>query len=302
MRQDLNKLLCEHERYGSKDHYRYYRKLKKFNPRAGQEGENLPAREGMRLRYGWDRKSFGENLNPLYGAIRKAVGRKWDKFYSELCSTFNMRSVINQHILVHLYQYIEVDTVYVDGGELWVRSAYRAPQRLRNSGVEYYVDPRDGIIKKNKWMVTYKAARAQREAEAKRKEAEVFRDLSDGTVLRNIDGVWFQFTMKTIPAVKVTYERPSAEPDRKYKAYSFGKEKYWEQLTDHERQRFGIRKLHGETVRDEFYNTSVYFDETRKICVETGFKNAPYNAFKNRKYHADKRTASHKVLKQAGIV
>ena len=117
MRQDLNKQLCERERLGHSLKYRDYRHKRDYNDYLGEEGENLLQREGMKTRYGWNRKSFNENLNPLYGLIRKNAGRPWDTFYSELCEVFDTRSVINGHILQHLLQYVNTPC-FVENGEI----------------------------------------------------------------------------------------------------------------------------------------------------------------------------------------
>lgn len=304
MRSDLNKLLCEHERNGSRDHYKNYRKLKKFNPRTGEEFENLPAREGMKLRYGWDCKSFGENLNPLYGAVRKAVGRPWNKFYSELCENFDKRSVINQHILVHLFQYVEVDTVFEENGELYVRSAYRPTERLRGSSVDYYVDPRDGILKLNKHRKSWKQAAAERQAEGARKLAERFRKIDDNNVLHKIDGVWYHFELKEIPEGKIVYEKPygftQANVNPSWMKSQPPIFKTWEEMNESERQRFGSPKLVGASAFDLF-NSQTVVRTKHGLRSGSGGYIKPSDYMHN-KYHATKKTASHKLLKQAGIV
>ena len=55
MKSDLNKQFCERERYLSGNSFTNYRHLKEFNPHLGDEGENFPQRESMKLRYnaGW---------------------------------------------------------------------------------------------------------------------------------------------------------------------------------------------------------------------------------------------------------
>ena len=195
MRSDLNKLLCERERHRSSDSHRYYRRAKKWNARINPDGEDPVVRqEGIARRYGYNGKDFNENLNPLYGVVRKAVGRPYSRFYSELCKVFDKRSVINQHILQHLEQYLETKAVYVDGqGKLRVRLPYWhavGDLLLKESSVEYYVDPRDGLIKRNKpvsWRTVLRANAARDAA----KKAKVYRRLDDGRELRWVNGTWF---------------------------------------------------------------------------------------------------------------
>jgi hypothetical protein len=126
MRSDLNKVICEHERRGSRDSYRQVRRKRSF-----ALSEDSPAFESMKARYGYNTKAFGEHLNPLYGQVRKAVGRRWDDFYSVLRRNFDTRSVINAHILQHLYDRFEKDC-YIKNGEIYV-----GPTRFRSAAGAY---------------------------------------------------------------------------------------------------------------------------------------------------------------------
>lgn len=155
-------------------------------------------REGMSFRYGYDGKTFNENLNPLYGQIRKAVGRKWDSFYSDLRKNFDMRSVINQHILQHLYQYIAKD-VFMHNGELCVDRRYGGPKPLKESRYEFYVDPRTGYIRRNRFRKTYRQIQKQRDAEHAAEEAKVTRWIDPTTVLRKVNDTWFIYDVRPIP-------------------------------------------------------------------------------------------------------
>ncbi len=200
MRLDLNKLLCERERHGHRSRFKPHRHTKAFTPCADEDGDNRPQREGMAYRYGHASKRFNENLNPLKGQIRKAAGRKWDAFYSELCSVFDMRSVINAHVLQHLRDFIERDVLVKDDGKLYARNSYGAEDiPLGKSRAEFYVDPRTGIIRANKQRLTYRQGQRQRAAARAAEEAKVLRRLADDTVLRKIDDTWFLFDVREIP-------------------------------------------------------------------------------------------------------
>lgn len=307
MRSDLNKVLCEHERSNSKDHYKNYRNLKKFN-RLGEEGENVPSREGMKQRYGWEKKHFGENLNALYGAVRKAVGRKWNDFYSELCKNFDKRSVINQHILLHLFQYIEVNTVYVDeDGDLAVQKCYAGkPEKLKNGWTEYYVDPRDGIIKRNKYYKTISQISREHAKKKKLDEEKVLRQLDDRNVLRLIDGVWYHFTLEEVPEGKIIYEKPAFKNEfNRNPAWSRDEPVMvqWHELDQKSKERHGTPRAVGNTVRDLFTNQTLI---RTKQGVKVLFGDSSAARWSNHKmnhlYHATKKTASHKQLKKAGII
>ena len=102
----------------------------------------------------WNRKEFGENLNPLWRYLQKQVGRPWDAVYSEVCENMDRRSAVGAHIFQHLYDFAipAREVVFVDD----------KPHRLTWSGTpepiaysgkvgqfgNFWVDPRDGILKK----------------------------------------------------------------------------------------------------------------------------------------------------------
>ena len=195
MREDLNKLLCERERPRSGDHYHFYRHDKRFEQLYRDDdsyeefyGVASGHRESMKRRH--NTKSFNENLNPLWGFIHKSVGRPWDSVYSEICQVFDKRSVINQHILIHLFQRVDTDVKIVDG-QLGTYNSHWGFIPLKESFVDYYVDPRDGILKYNHQRLTYRQSqriRAQRRAE---EEKQVRRVINDLVELHKINDSWF---------------------------------------------------------------------------------------------------------------
>lgn len=313
MRPDLNKLLCERERYGSTKGFAETRHAKKQN--LSIDGEEIGGRQGIKKRYGYETKSFSENLNPLFGAIRKAVGRKWDKFYSELCVTFDKRSVINQHILLHLENYIEYKNVYVEDGELWVKSSYSLPTKIRGSSVQYFVDPRDGIIKLNKFYCSHKAQNRERiaKATAEKKKSEFF--VGTDLVLRKIDGVWYEFTLLNIPRTKTAIIQPRGVDGNPVDEFVVSPTwatkkttKTWEELNLSEKKKFG-RVVTGVSVIDLFTGERVYLDENatmlssyNKYRHSDQYSNQNGLGYKDLRYHATKKTASHKTLKNAGLI
>lgn len=142
---------------------------------------------------GGDTRDFTDVLAPLKGQVRKAVGRRWDAFYSDLCKLLDRRSVQGAHVFEHLYDFCELEIQVIDG-ELWTKPAAFGSKIRRvkeDSFIEFYVDPRDGIIKKNKAHASYRTLRRLR---AKREAVEalaVRRVLDESTELHKIEGTWF---------------------------------------------------------------------------------------------------------------
>lgn len=296
MREDLNKVVHEHERSGHKNTFKPYRKLKKFNPKVG--GEDIGGRESMRHRLGWDGKTSRHNHVAIEGAIRKAVDRPWDDFYSELCKTVDHRSSTGRHVFETLDWRVERN-LYVEDGELYIRNNYRK-EALKDSTTEFYVDPRDGILKRNKWLKTYRQRVKQQRAESKAAEDKVYRKIDENNCLRIIDGIWYHFEMKDIPKAEFDYVMPSPnyrwvnghlvteQPVFQLGYALLGKgiiRKTWDELNGAEKARYGRRVAKYGTVRDIF-NGETYPQAYRNPS----------------KYHASKKTASQKMLRKAGLL
>jgi hypothetical protein len=314
MRADLNKLLCERARHRSDDHFTNYRHLKHFDTKVDDDGDAYGGRESMKKRYqtGWSTKELNENLNPLFGAIRKAVGRPWNKFYSDLCKSFDKRSVINQHILEHLYSYIEVKGMYIgEDGKPWVRGHYSdGNEPIAGSAFRYYVDPRDGIIKANVNRVTYKQRNAIRAAKEKAAEDAVKRVIDDKNVLHLQNGVWYHYTVEPVPESTVTYgpvvTRTASAAEYIYHVQvRYGREvvqKTWKELNERE------RSLYGRMIFSQPLLTDVFTGHYVRNCPKYGNNFVPndhrvFSRTENRKfYHATKKTASKKILKLAGLI
>jgi hypothetical protein len=295
MREDIDKVVHEAHKRGT-DHFKPYRRLKKFNPKVG--GEDVGGREGMTKRYGWDGKSSSLKFSSVDGAIRKAVGKTWNDFYSDLSKIIDHRSSTGKHIFDHLEWCVEKN-LYVEDGELYIQNNYRR-EALKGSHIEFYVDPRDGILKINKQRVTYRQANARRDAERKAEEDKVHRKIDADNCLRFINGVWYHFTMKDVPKAEFEYTKPYVtgrwignrytviEPVFKLGYALLGKgiiEKTWEELNGAERARYGVRVAKYGTVYD--------------IFTEERYPQAYRNPSK---YHASKKTASQKMLRKAGLL
>ena len=200
MRKDLNKVLCERPRHLHEDKYRYYRRAKKFSASRGEECEDLPTREGMKVRYnhgGWN-KTFNEHLSPLKGIIRKSVGKKWDRVFSELCQVFDRRSVINQHIVQHLRDFIGIETSVDKDGLIWVKERWREVP-ITDGWYEFFVDPRTGIVRKNKHFRSYRQALKQKAARAKAEDFKIHRVIDEKTELFLVKDVWFIAEVRDTP-------------------------------------------------------------------------------------------------------
>lgn len=305
MRDDFAKVLVERPRHGHHRSFGEQRHRKDFKDDELYYG----GRESMKKRYDsyTDRKSFNEHLNPLRGWLRSVLGKQWDKSYSELRKNFDARSTINNHILEHLWDYVETHA-FVENGKTMchVQYVYDSSARIvpiKQCSKDYFVCPKDGTLKiVNK--VTRKVAVRTREIAAREAEAKVFRVVNDHQHLHFIHGVWFVFEIRTLPKATVEYRKPlnyGTAPQLFRKGYGLhGKMVSWEDLNAAEKVRYGNQHVTGSVIDalsgQKIWNTK-YISQKGK---ETSSQNMFSKAGKG-KYYASKFTASHKVLKEAGV-
>lgn len=157
MRTDLDKLLCERERSQHSACFREVRNRKnyKFNQRTYDDDfDFFPRFEGIKaahVRNGARLKSFGEHLSPLHGIVRKAIGRPFDEFFSELRTLFKPDSQTHIHIYQHLWDYLKrpKEAVVVDGilyERGYFNGAWTPVRHFDGDGIPAYVDE-EGIIR-----------------------------------------------------------------------------------------------------------------------------------------------------------
>lgn len=126
MRKDINKVICERERSGSRDYMgsnkgfekQYYFRHDDDRNEEFAQLEALPKKEGMmtRLHGGYGGRTFGENLGPIRGMIESNVGKNWDKLFSDLCKLAPPTgNNVQRHAHQHIDNYIIRETKWIDG-------------------------------------------------------------------------------------------------------------------------------------------------------------------------------------------
>ena len=146
----------------------------------------------------YDRKYFGENLNPLARFIRSNVGRPWNKVYSEICEHCNPSGAVSGHIFDHIWDLvIPAHKVFFKDGEPWYNSEF-GPRHVNyyaySSGVwgQFYVHPKDGTLReaeKNNRINAHRRAFLEKEKLLKENTVKINDNL---WACRNQNtGVWF---------------------------------------------------------------------------------------------------------------
>lgn len=103
--------------------------------------------EGIKVR-GGGQKHFNEHLGPLRRYLDSQVGRPWNTIHSEICQHIDRGSVVQKHILTHLFQYVETGAVLIDGVPHHPpHAAWRGPRPIEGRHA-WYVCPRTGLLKR----------------------------------------------------------------------------------------------------------------------------------------------------------
>lgn len=152
MRPDMDKLICERQRIGSRS--LSMKTGKRLDPHVDYDDDYdsgpqfLP--NGRRRMYGWESKELNENLSPLYRYLDASAGRPWDEVYSEIRANIDTRSAIGLHVMQHLYQHVERH-VEMSGGVPYYRNYSRW---VEVDGL--YINPETGILDHHNSSTTWR--------------------------------------------------------------------------------------------------------------------------------------------------
>lgn len=205
MREDIAKVIVERPRIGGQGN-------RKGRPQSFDE---LPTKEGIRQRIS-DGKGFNENLAPLRRFLATQVGRPWDKVYAEICAHLKPTSTVQQHVRSHLADFVALK-LHVNKAGTLEHHDRRGPDPKWYQ--PFYVDPRDGILKRT---VTEKEWRRRaRQRKQKLVEAKTTVDkivLGPMTELHRLDGIWYCLEYAAMPLL-VTRSSTGADGTTRMETY-----------------------------------------------------------------------------------
>lgn len=187
MREDMAKVIVERPRRG-----------------GGMERVRRPPRSlddlPQRLKLapaGGRTKWLNENLNPLERYLVRQAGRPWNKVYSEIRERIDARHTVQQHILLHVEDFVAVHT-RLDGREI---EAWRGTRwvPLADVWAQLYVDPRTGLLRVNRARELKRQARRREKARAANAAAAGRRIVGELEQLHCLDGIWYRVQLAVLP-------------------------------------------------------------------------------------------------------
>lgn len=198
MRGDMPKVIVERPRRGAGW-------VRKGRPLRDDDLELSEAGLKAHVRLRGESKSLNENLAPLKRYLAAQVGRPWDKVWSEVCKSLKPSNTVQQHVRDHVSDFVAVNTSLKDG-EVWVqgRGRWGAPARLKDSFVELYVDPKSGLLLRNKHRASWAKRWKARAAAEARTRAKRMRVVSQTVQLHLVADCWWQVTLAAVPTTAQT--------------------------------------------------------------------------------------------------
>jgi len=161
-------------------------------------------------------KCLNENLAPLRRYLQSQVGRPWDKVFSEIRANLDTRSAIGLHVMQHLYDFISVQTVMIDG-VVHKRGGW-------NEGFKpvdgLYVHPTTGLIR----YVQPKRRLRWWESKVADRERD-FVCLTSTSAYERINGLWFLMEYMIGPkgeSIVINKRQCDGKTVRKIEAGEFG--------------------------------------------------------------------------------
>lgn len=200
MRADMSKVIVERPRRPG------------WGTRVGrqpQDSDLLPSNEGMRAphvrHYGG--KELNENLAPLLRFLNSRVGQPWDDVYSEICENIRGTNTVQDHIRVHVKQFVETATSMDNEGRIWI-NGYQPFLLEHDQFTRFYVDPQSGLLCRNPNRVSWNQRQREYRAVNEAKHLETARSLPNGVELRKHEGVWYEVTLSPVPAPQMVDSVP----------------------------------------------------------------------------------------------
>jgi hypothetical protein len=184
----LGSIVIERPRHGRRISLKkvtgYKKYLQKITHEASDDGLLCPYLIKSRKRT----KYFSDNLSPLYRWLRSHVGRSWDTVYSNLCQQLDFRTLLGQHILSHVWDFVERDVVIIDDvpyrqsrQDYSLNPSWRRREQL-------YIHPDTGIL-----------CKAERRARKVGRKSDNLVIIDKYHHYRKVDGVWYSVVFIDFP-------------------------------------------------------------------------------------------------------
>jgi hypothetical protein len=183
----LAEILIERPRGGFRISSRRLKGMRRNLDRLSQEMAEGEGFSSYLIKVRNPTKYQSDNLTPLRQFLQSKVGKNWDETYSDLCAQIDPSTMVGQHVLQHLWHFVERHVEIVNGQPI------RKPYFARMGGplysgywTQYYIHPESHLL--------LMAPRKHQVAALAYPPAFI---VMDNHHYRSVDGIWYQLTFAT---------------------------------------------------------------------------------------------------------
>jgi len=149
-------------------------------------------------------KWFSDCLGPLYQWLQSNVGQHWDDVYSKLCQILDITTLSGQHIVFHVWGYVERNAVLIDGVPYRKnRKSYATAIPLGYGYKQLYVHPETGIL-----------CLAKRIPKVPKKKPDDFVFVDAYHHYRKIDDLWYAIELADIEPLAINTNKSSVNREK----------------------------------------------------------------------------------------
>jgi hypothetical protein len=191
----LSEVVIERPRHGwrisLKKYCGYRKQLDKLTQEASEDGLFRPYLIKPRNKT----KSLSDHLGPLRRYLHAKVGQPWNDVYSELCRRLDTSTLAGQHVLSHVWGYVERH-VELREGIPYHKTSWGGVQRPLTSGYygQLYVHPETGIL-----CLLARNAPALQSGQKSQPQAVESLFLDRDHEYRQLAGIWYLITFADLP-------------------------------------------------------------------------------------------------------
>ncbi len=141
-------------------------------------------------------KYLSDHLAPLRRLLYSKVGQPWDGIYHEICQRLDASTMLAQHVIGHVWDYVERHVEIVDGIPYRKMSRGFRGYELGNRwyGDEFYIYPDTGIL----CLATRSPKTKPQSQNAQRDDVVIIGD----RYYRRLDGIWYYITFHELPSLE----------------------------------------------------------------------------------------------------
>jgi hypothetical protein len=177
----------------------YRKQLDHLTQIATEEGLLSPCLLKPRHKTKW----LSDHLGPLRRYLQANIGKPWNDVHSQLCQRLDSNTVAGQHVLDHVWDYVERHVELIDDIP-YRKSNRRAPLSYRY-GLRLYVHPDTGILCDAKQDT--KAAILTQHGPIQSTPEPTDRVILDPYhQYRQLDEIWYLITFQPLPPIGTVFD------------------------------------------------------------------------------------------------